>query len=206
VTHPEGKAYLTPELLEKAASDGSALILPDLFGTGETAQPNHCIGLHHQFFRQLLWIGRSLIGEWVWDLLTLGKMLRSDFGAETIVLLGEKECGTASLFAEAAGNCFDEVVMIDSPASLLHDCRSVDFTTAGPFAKFMNGAIYSLVLSIPGFLRWGDLTLAQALCRAETEYVSPRSSDGTELSETEFSALREEAIRLKEKMLDPGRR
>ena len=200
VTHPEGKAFLTPELLKEAASDGSTLILPDLFGTGETAQPNHCIGLHHQFFRQLLWIGRSLVGEWVWDILTLEKMLRSRFGAKKVFLLGEKECGTASLLAEAVGNSFDKVVMIDSPASLLHDCRTVDFTEASPFTKFLNKAIYSLVLSIPGFLRWGDLILAQALCEAQIEYISPRSSDGTKLPTQEFAALQKEALRLKSKM------
>ena len=65
VLHPEGKAGFTPdELAAAGGDDGATLVLPDLFGTGETAQPNPTIGLHHQFFRQLLWIGHSLMGEW----------------------------------------------------------------------------------------------------------------------------------------------
>ena len=59
------------------------------------------------------------------------------------------------------------------------------------------------VLSIPGFLRWGDLTLARALSRAETGYVSPRSSDGTKLPASEFTALQKEFLLLKDRIGRP---
>lgn len=183
LTHPEGKSFLTEEDIKNAAKDGSTLILPDLYGTGETAQPNHTIGLHHQFYRQLLWIGRSLAGEWVYDLLALVKMLEKEFKAKEIILAGHLECGATAVFANAFTDKIKKVVAIDSPISLLFDMGSVDFTGKSPFVKFLPNLIYSLVLAIPGFLKWGDISLAAALGKGEVEYIRPRTWDGTSCTE-----------------------
>ena len=127
VLHPEGKAALDPEFVKKQAADGVTLILPDLFSTGETAQPNQTIGLHHQFFRQLLWVGHSLIGEWTFDLLALVRMLKRDFKADTIEICGVKEMGFAALCANAFSPDVSAVEAVDSPASLVFDARTVNF-------------------------------------------------------------------------------
>ena len=201
VVHPEGKANLDPETLAQAAKDGATLILPDLFGTGETAQPNHTIGLHHQFFRQLLWVGRSLLGEWTFDLLALAKMLRKDLKANSIRVTGLKEAGFAALCANALSADFDAVEPVQSPGSLLFDARTVSFTGVSPFVPFLPGAIYSLALSIPGFLRWGDVSLIAALGHGSVDFVSPRTSDGSELTPAEIRKLRKEIRDVRSKLV-----
>ena len=197
VTHPEGRTFLSDKDIEDAAKDGATLILPDLYGTGETAQPNHTIGLHHQFYRQLLWIGRSLAGEWVYDLLALTEILKKEFKAKDISLAGHLETGAAAIFANAFSGQISKVETIDSPASLLFDMGSVDFTAKSPFVKFLPGLIYSLVLAIPGFLKWGDISLAAALGKGEVSHTRPRTWDGTLCSKKEAAAAAKEIEKVK---------
>ena len=197
VTHPEGRTFLSDKDIEEASKDGATLILPDLYGTGETAQPNHTIGLHHQFYRQLLWIGRSLAGEWVYDLLALTEILKKEFKAKDISLAGHLETGAAAIFANAFSGQISKVETIDSPASLLFDMGSVDFTAKSPFVKFLPGLIYSLVLAIPGFLKWGDISLAAALGKGEVSHTRPRTWDGTLCSKKEAAAAAKEIEKVK---------
>ncbi|MBO4303723.1 MAG: acetylxylan esterase [Lentisphaeria bacterium] len=201
LTHTEGKAFLTDEAIAEAAKDGSTLLLPDLYGTGETAQPNHTICLHHQFYRQLLWIGRSLVGEWVYDLLALVRMLKKEFKAKDIELTGHLETGAAAVFANALCADVRKVETVDSPASLLFDMRTVDFTGKSPFVKFLPGLIYSLVLAIPGFLKWGDISLAAALGKGEVVRTRPRTWDGTLCTKKEASSAAKEVEEVRKKLL-----
>ena len=201
VLHPEGKSMLDPAILGDAAADGATLILPDLFGTGETAQPNQTIGLHHQFFRQLLWIGRSLLGEWTFDLLALTRILKKEFKAGEIDIYGLLETGFAAICANVLTGSIDRVTAVNSPWSLLFDARTVDFKAVSPFVKFLPGAIYSLALSIPGFLQWGDVSLAAALGHGTVDFVSPRTSDGTELSKAEIRQMKTETARIQGKLV-----
>ena len=201
VLHPEGKSMLDPAILGDVAADGATLILPDLFGTGETAQPNQTIGLHHQFFRQLLWIGRSLLGEWTFDLLALSRMLKKEFKAEEIQVYGLMETGFAAICANALTESINRVTVVNSPWSLLFDARTVNFKADSPFVKFLPGAIYSLALSIPGFLQWGDVSLAAALGHGTVDFISPRTSDGTPLSKAEIQAMKKETARIKGKLV-----
>ena len=201
ICHPEGKAMLDSQICLENCRDGSALILPDLFGTGETCQQAPCGGLHHQFFRQLLWLGRSLMGEWMFGMKALAQMAKKEFKAQKVFLHGVKECGTAALWLNAVEKGIDGVTLIDAPASLLFDDRTVKgYSTAGPFAKFLPNAIYSLAAAQPGFLCWGDISLAEALNETPVTWVSPRSSDGTPLTEAEMSAHNEEVRGLQKKL------
>lgn len=201
VLHPEGKGMLEPAVLDEASADGATLILPDLFGTGETAQPNQTIGLHHQFFRQLLWIGRSLLGEWTFDLLALTRMLKKDFKAREIQVYGMLETGFTAICANALTDSIGQVTAVKTPGSLRFDARTVNFKADSPFVKFLPGAIYSLVLSIPGFLQWGDVSLAAALGHGSVDFVSPRTSDGTPLSKAEIRNLEKETAQVRRKLV-----
>ncbi len=188
ILHPQGKNAVDEETIARAAADGATLILPDLFGAGETAQPNHIAGMYHQFFRQLLWTGRSLAGEWTYDLLALLKMLKHDFKAEKIDVTGLLETGFTALCANAFSGFIDNVEAVDTPGSLLFDARTVSFL-ADPFKPFLPNAIYSMVLSMPGFLKWGDISLVAALGSGKVKFVSPRTSDGTPYTDSEKKCL-----------------
>ena len=179
---------------------GAALVLPDLFGSGETAQANHTTGLYHQFFRQLLWVGKSLMGEWVADVLMLKKVLQSRFAATDIEVVGIRECGLAALCANALDSGLAAVKLVDAPASLRYDLRSVDLSKPNFKEKFHAGAIYSLAGSIPDFLVWGDVSLAAALGSGKVEFTSPRTSDGTPLAKREFNQIQAEIAQLHAKI------
>ncbi len=191
VTHPEGKALLSNDELEKFASDGSTLILPDLFGTGETAQGNNTIGLHHQFFRQLLWTGRTLAGEWTFVLLSLAKALKKDFKAGEIRIAGMLETGLAAICANVLGRDIDAVEAVNTPGSMFFDWQSINFN-GGAFEKYLPGGIYSLTFNLPGFLQWGDVSLAAALGHGKVEFTSPRTADGTPFTDDEILNLNQE--------------
>ena len=79
--------------------------------------------------------------------------------------------------------------------------RTVNFKADSPFVKFLPGAIYSLALSIPGFLQWGDVSLAAALGHGAVDFISPRTSDGTPLSKAEIQAMKKETVRIKGKLV-----
>ena len=200
ILHPEGKGELAAETIAAASADGATLVMPDLFGTGETCQQAPCGGLHHQYFRQLLWIGRSLMGEWVYDIAALTKALKKEFKAQSVSLYGVKECGMAVLFANALEKGISEVTAADAPASMLFDDRTVKSFRNNPFVKFLPDAIYSVAAAQPGFLLWGDISLVEALGNSSVNWVKPRSSDGTELSEKEFAAYRTEVQTLGQKL------
>ena len=72
----------------------------------------------------------------------------------------------------------------------------------GPFAKFLDGAIYSLMLAFPGFLQWGDVSLAAALAGGEErmEFRSLRCWDGTPLAPDEVTGFRAEVIELRSRL------
>ncbi len=196
VLHPEGKAAIDAPTLQKAAQSGATLVLPDLFGSGETAQANHTTGLYHQFFRQLLWVGKSLMGEWVSDVLMLQKVLKNRFGAQEIEVIGLRECGLTAVCANALKPGFAAVTLADAPASLRYDLRSVDLKKPNFKEKFHTGAIYSLAGAIPDFLLWGDVSLAAALGFGEVKFTAPRTSDGTPLSKSEFAQIQAEIAQL----------
>ena len=199
--HTEGKDCLDEKTLAEAAADGATLILPDLFGTGETAQASHLTGLHHQFFRQMLWIGRSLIGEWVFDILALAKVLKTQFKAKDIDVTGLRETGAAAIFANAFSDCISSVTPVDSPVSFLFDDTTNKFEFKDSFAKFLPNAIYSLVMSIPGFLKWGDISLAAALGSGKVDFVSPRTFDGTPCTKEQYKAWKNEVAKVRKKLI-----
>ena len=199
LVHPEGKGELSAETIAAAAADGASLIMPDLFGTGETCQQAPCGGLHHQYFRQLLWIGRSLMGEWMYGIVALVRTAKKNFKAKEVALWGVKECGMAALFAGALEKGISEVTVENAPASLRFDDRTVSSFRSNPFVKFLPNGIYSVAASQPGFLCWGDISLAEALNYTKVKWISPRSSDGTELSQEEVAAYCKEVEILKGK-------
>lgn len=198
--HPEGKGQLSPETISAAAADGASLLMPDLFGTGETCQQAPCGGLHHQFFRQLLWIGRSLMGEWIFDINALVKTAVRNFKAKELSLWGVKECGVAAAAVNALEKGLSGVTLEDAPVSMLFDSRTVSNFRSNAFAKFLPNAIYTIAMSQPGFLCWGDISLMESLNYSQVHWITPRSSDGTPLSQEEFAAHEGEVNTLRKKI------
>ncbi len=201
VLHPQGKAMVDDQTLAQESADGATLILPDLFAAGETAQPNHTIGLYHQIFRQLLWVGHSLIGEWTYDLIALTKMLVKEFKATDIQVTGLLEMGLTALAASAFTDAITAVKAYQSPASLYFDYQHhIDLRLKSPFEKFLPGAIYSPALALPGFLQWGDVSLVAALGNAKVAFQNPCTFEGRPYSAAETAALTNELQSIKKRL------
>ena len=198
--HPEGKAQLSDEEIARYSADGSTLAICDLFGEGETAQQNIINGIRYQLLRQLLWLGRSLPGEWVKDILAMVNILKKRFHAEELDVTGIREAGTCAVFAGALSAEKFSVTPVDSPASLLFRRDSIPTFRGNAFVPKLANCLYSAMLGIPGFLKWGDVSLAAALMNGEVDFVSPRAYDGTPYSDDEKADLLKEIADLKKKI------
>ena len=197
----DGKAAITETALAEAGRDGSTVVMPDLFGTGETARSNPILGMFHQTFRQLLWLGRSLPGEWVFDILALVRMLKKSFKAESVTVKADKEAGCCALFAAAIKKDYFELEAHDIPASYRFCADSIISYEIDPFKdRTIHGCLYTAMLALPGFLRWGDISLVKALCGDKVKLSGLRAYDGTAYSEKEVAAFYAECDLLAEKL------
>jgi hypothetical protein len=185
----DGKNSLADEVIENAAGDGASVVMPDLFGTGETSRSNHLLGTFHQTFRQLLWIGRSLPGEWVFDILAMVRMLKRSFGAESITVKADKEAGCCALFAAALSDSEFALELTDIPGSYRFRADSIVTYTLDPFNdRTIKGCLYTAMLALPGFLKWGDISLVRALCSNKNITITGlRGFDGTPFTAQEIS-------------------
>ena len=138
--------------LNDAFDSGKGIILFDVYGSGETSDPDGAVTLspYHTLARTLLWLGRSLYGEWCREYVLLASWCRESCGAENIELFGLRECGIAAIFAGALSANEVAVTAEKSP-------RSFVFTTNEKAAELSMG------FCLPNILKWGDLELAAGL-------------------------------------------
>ncbi len=199
---PKGKIDVSDEWIAKAAADGSTVVMSDLLGSGETSRSNNILAGFHQTLRQLLWIGRSLPGEWVLDIMALVRMLKHDFGAQEITVEAEREVGFTAVCAAALSREDFCVKAIDAPASLVFCRKSITTFHNDAFKNWtLPGCLYTPALSIPGFLKWGDVVLVKALAKNEIIFESPRCYDGTPFDETEKENFAYELELLRKKLI-----
>ena len=193
----EGKIAITDEEIAKAGADGASVVMFDLFNTGETAQPNTITGEFTNTVRQLIWVGRTLPGEWTRDILSVCTVLKRELGAQEVIVDAGKECGACLLFAAALdqGKVIDGANIADIPGSLVFHHTLECFVNSAAI-KRVNGCLYTAMLSIPGFLKWGDIALAAALSK-NVKITAPRLYDGTPLDADAVAAFENEIAVLK---------
>lgn len=179
-----GKDNIPASFIEKQIQGDDGVFLIDLWGTGEqkssTAQEiDGRLPPLHTLSRSALWLGNTVMGEWVKDIYTTIKFARRlDSGME-IEIRGFEEAGIAAilygaLFAEA-----QKIVSINSPYSYLFDTREgVDY--------------YNMGVHIPGFLVWGDLSLATSLSTSQVTFIYPRSFSGRQASAIQLKSIKAE--------------
>ncbi len=56
-----------------------------------------------------------------------------------------------------------------------------------------------MAIHLPGFLRWGDISLAAGLTSAQVQVSSPVKMDGSELSAAELKKIKMEFAAIREK-------
>lgn len=198
--HPEGKEKLTDAEIAEAAADGATIVACDLFGEGETAQPNIILGLRSQLMRQLLWVGRSLPGEWLFDIFAMLKVIKKDFKATDIDVKGIREAGACAAFAAALKPGEFTVEAVDAPATMLFSRgKDVSFSAVA-FKPKATGCLYTQMLATPNFLKWGDISLVAALAGKGLKFTAPRAYDGELWDDARVAAFNSEVAELSKKL------
>ena len=188
ISNPAGKKAVSLDLIASLKKKGQGIVIADLSGTGEASSSkenssNKSMVLHTQS-RAELWLGKTILGEWVKELSVVSDFLKSNYRAQKVSVDGSKEAGLAALFLAASGGNVDDITLRDAPLSYLFDKGgSIDYFCMG--------------IHLPGFLNWGDVSLAAALSGKNIRIINPVTMSGVTISgnslkeyQTEFAKLR----------------
>jgi pimeloyl-ACP methyl ester carboxylesterase len=162
--HLEGKDKALEHPLAAALVDQSWVVFaPDLRGTGET-KPAHELNRlppDHNSAEHALWIGRPLLGQWVFDVSCLlnWMAIQPNYHRDRLAVLG---IGQAGVIALCVGGLFDDqlasTVAVDAPATYITEEAYGRETRMGLLA--------------PGILRVGDIPHLAALTAPRQLIVS----------------------------------
>ena len=183
ICNPGGKDFISLSLIREYSDKGEGIAIIDLRGTGEqlstSSKSYDYNGQLHTLSRAELWLGKSIMGEWIRELDLLTRYLVDEMKAGNILIDGTKDAGTAALFLGALKEKPDKIIMRQSPVSYLFDSRqNLDFYTMG--------------IHIPGFLVWGDVSLAAALASKDITMIDPLTMSGRKPGEESLVKYREE--------------
>lgn len=191
IAAPEDKEeLLNTKILSEAIKSGKGVVIPDLWGAGETA--THTIEIYHELSRSVLWLGRTLLGEWVKDYSLIASFIEKEFNPLDIILSGYKEAGLAALFSSILGDQSYPVVLEKGPVSFL-------------FNKESPPTFFTMAFLLPGIMNWGDVSLAVSLVNNKVRFIDPVMSDGIPLNKTELQRFTKEFKDIREKTGVPGK-
>lgn len=188
IINPAGKGAISEDLVTSLKKKGQGIVIADLSGTGEASSfkeniTNKSMVLHTQS-RAELWLGKTILGEWVKELNVVSDFLKSRQHAQKVSIDGSKEAGLAGLFLAATGGNVDDIILRDSPLSYLFDNQgSIDF--------------FSMGIHLPGFLNWGDVSLAAALSGKNIRIINPVTMSGVKISDSGLKEYKEEFAKLR---------
>ncbi len=183
ITNPFGKKEIPYSLIKGLISDGKGVVVVDLTGCGEasseTASNYDRQWPMHTIARAEIWLGKTTLGEWVKELKLVTEFIKSHQGASKVAVDGTKETGLAGLFLSALEGNIEEVVLREAPVSYLFDNRkSIDF--------------FNMAIHLPGFLKWGDISLVAAMSGKNVTFINPLTMSGEKISETKLKEFEAE--------------
>jgi dienelactone hydrolase len=177
--HLDGKDKALEHPLAAALVDRSWVVFaPDLRGTGETKPAHELARLapDHNSAEHALWIGRPLLGQWVFDVSCLlnWMAIQPNYDKDRFAMVG---IGQAGVIALCAGGLLDDRVAstaaVDTP---------VTYLTEEAYGKGTH-----MGLLAPGILRVGDIPHLAALAAPRRLIVSGGvTPQGKKLAEKEM--------------------
>ena len=191
-----GKDSIPLSLIDEYSRKGEGIVIIDLKGVGEqtsTASLSYDYnGRLHTLSRAELWMGSTIMGEWVRELDLVSKYLTSEMKATKVNIDGSKEAGLAGLFLAATDGKINSLTLREAPVSYVFDNReNIDF--------------YSMGIHLPGLLVWGDVSLAVALTGIDVTFVDPLTMSGRKLSDEKIRSYKEEYARVSQMAGAKGR-
>jgi hypothetical protein len=180
---PEGKDHIPSDLLSEIIKTGQGIAIVDLTGTGEASSSSEGSSYRWSKLRTIsrseLWFGRTIIGEWVKELYIVIQFLNSEYKTSKVTIDGNKEAGLAGLFLGALEGKAGNLILRKAPVSYLFDTREgIDF--------------FSMGIHLPGFLKWGDISLAAALSSENILFIDPVSMSGNAISKEKLPEVKAE--------------
>ena len=157
------------------------IITVDLWGTGSqsSAVADYYDALmvpFHTLSRTCFWLGRTVIGEWVFQLYEVIIDILTVKPNATIKVVAYGEAGVAALLYAALYDNISGIELINAPYSyLVADSTNTDY--------------YNMAMVLPGIITWGDLVNATALCNCTISFVNARNVNRVLATETEKDAL-----------------
>lgn len=180
VVHHAGRQAVERESwMRELLESGRGLAFMDLRNTGSLAwdeREDLVLPRFHEASRSTIWLGRTMIGEWVRDLLAVSAHLKAAYGIRILDLLGYEDAGIAALCAATLSDAFSTVTTQNTFASYV------------PEKKFFSR---SMAVHIPGILYWGDVPMMAVTANAGVVLFNPTRTDGMPYSESEIAHLEE---------------
>ncbi|HLA59390.1 MAG TPA: acetylxylan esterase [Puia sp.] len=169
--------------LNKRVSDyiqnGYSVVVASVWGVGENSSAE-AIALdyhrvNHTLSRSAIWLGHSMIGNWVEDMQQVINYVQHHMEHSSISIDAEKEMAVAALIQSALYNNVDTCFLRKSPVSYLIDRKEgIDY--------------FNMALHLPGILNWGDISLMIALNkRAWLIFEHPVSITGENITDEKLS-------------------
>ena len=122
ICNPEGKKGISLSLIDELRKKGTGIVIADLSGTGELTSASSYsfdkLAKLHTLSRAELWLGRSVLGEWVKELDLVTRYLYSEHKAQKISIDGSREAGLAGLFLAALDGKAETIILRDSPLAI----------------------------------------------------------------------------------------
>ena len=195
ICNPEGKKGISLSLIDQLKKKGSGIAVLDLTGTGESVSAEDFPGdqdwRRHTLSRAELWLGRSMLGEWVNEIDLTADYIRSEFRAEKITIDGTGETGLAGLFLGSLEGNIQEIILRNPPVSYLFDSRD-------------NVNYFSMAIHLPGILNWGDVSLAAALSGKNVSFIDPVTMSGAPVKGDQLKSYQIEFDKIRAACSEPG--
>jgi hypothetical protein len=190
ISNIKGKNGIPSSLLEELQQKGSGIVIVELTGTGEASSQvdssNTRLSQFHTLSRANLWLGKTLLGEWAKEIGLVSTFIEDMYQPKKLFIDGSKEAGLAALFYCAIEEeaPIDGLTVREAPASYLFDTReNIDF--------------FSMGIHLPGFLNWGDVSLATALTGKEVNFIDPVTMSGRPLNNRDLQEYQAEFENIK---------
>ena len=177
-------------LLKDYIQKGYSVVVADVWGTGELASPqaretDGRLPEFHTLARAELWLGKTIMGEWVSDINNIIKYVQLNNKPSSVTLDASREIAIAALMQSALHNNTDTCILRTCPLSYALDKREgIDF--------------FNMAIHIPGILKWGDISLIAGLNkRAELIFKDPVSVTGSQIKDEQLSAFKDKFSKMK---------
>lgn len=184
--HSHGKDAITKtSFFKKLQKQDEGILIMDHLGTGEVFHLDYPgVQRYHDLSRACLWLGKTLLGEWVKEVCLLTETLKRNLNINIHGCYGYQDAGLISLFSQVIQPTFKTLYLDETPLSLLF--RTKELTC-------------SLGNHLPNILSTGDIIRIVSVCPANIDWKQPTHIDQKTMTAKELKSLQTILQKLKPK-------